>query len=549
MPLLPRRRSFPAAHLSLASLVFACLLSPACKPRLTPVELALTTQTLHLGNGAEPSHLDPHLVSAFTDYNILLALFEGLTAIDEASALPIPAAASHWETSPDGLRYTFHLRPEARWSDGSPLTAADFLFSFQRCLSPALGSEYAYLLYPLLNAEAFHTGQLSDFSSVGARALDPLTLELTLAYPVPYLPALLAHNVWFPVHPPSVLADGPADARITRWTRPGRLIGNGPYLLTEWTPNQRIVATRHPHHWDDPSRGIQTVVFYPTDHLPADEAAFRTGRLHATYDLLPDRLPHYQATAPHLLRIDPLLETWFLRFNTTRPPFDDPRVRRALSLALDRDAITGPLLHHSRLPARHYAPPGIGGYEGLPLFQDDPAEARRLLAQAGFPDGRGFPRFELQANTDSLNTLVLQAIQAMWQRELGLEVTLVHHDFRVYLQHQIHLNYTVSRSRWIGDYNDPATYLDMFITGGGQNQTGWSHPDYDRLIALAARLTDPTARFAAFRQAEALLIEQAPLAPVFFGAKTHLLHPHVQGWTPSLLGSRRYQTLHLADSP
>ncbi len=531
------------ARLAAALLVVACA---ACRPRQTVVEAARATQTLHLGNGAEPGDLDPHLATAYTEFNIILALGEGLAAIDEQSGKPVPAAAASWEVSPDGLRYTFHLRPEAKWSNGEPVVAADFLFSYERILRPGLASEYAYMLFPVRGAEDFNSGKTSDFAAVGFSAPDSRTLVVELASPTPYFLGLVAHQAWFPVHPPTILKFGKIDQRGTAWTRPENHVGNGAYRLAVWVPNDRIEVVRQPHHWSDPKTGLQRVVFYPTDNIPADEAAFRAGQRHVTYDLLPDRIAGYRAQNPSPLRVDPLLETLYLRFNTTRKPLDDARVRRALALAVDREAIAASVLQGSRLPAQHFVPPGAGGFQSAARQPHDPATARALLAEAGFPEGRGFPRLEVLMNTDDLNTRVLSAIQAMWKRELGVDVALVNQDFRVYLDAMKGLRYDIARARWIGDYDDPNTYLDMYLTGGGNNQTGWSNADYDRLIARAAATPEPAARFALFQEAEALLLAEAPIAPLCFGARVHLVHPDVRDWRPSLLGVRRYQTVSLA---
>jgi oligopeptide transport system substrate-binding protein len=520
-----------------------------CRPRQTPVEAARATQTLLLGNGAEPGDLDPQLATAFIEFNIIIALGEGLTAIDEATGEPVAAAAAGWDVSADGLRYTFHLRPEARWSNGDPVTAGDFVFSYERILRPGLASEYAYMLFPIRGAEDFNAGKSTDFATVGVSSPDPRTLVIELAAPTPYLLAIAAHQAWFPVHPPTILKFGKIDQRGTAWTRPENYVGNGPYKLAVWVPNDRIEVVRQPHHYSAAGTGIQRVVFYPADNIPADEAAYRAGQRHATYDLPPDRIATYRAQKPSPLRVDPLLETRYLRFNTTRKPLDDVRVRRALALSIDRRAIADSVLLGSCLPAFHYTPPGIGGYQAEARQGFDLTAARALLAEAGHPGGAGIPKLELLYSSAASSVRTLEAIQAMWKRDLGVEVSLVSQDFRVYLDNMKGLRYDIAGARWIGDYNDPNTYLDMFVTGGGNNQTGWSSSAYDELIARAANTPAPAARFAAFQQAERLLLEQAPIAPLYFGARTHLLHPDVRDWRPSLLGVRRYQTLSLTASP
>lgn len=535
----------PRLLLALA-LLGATLAATACKPRQTPAETALAARTLLLGNGAEPGDLDPHLATAYTEFNIILALGEGLTSIDEATGDPVPAAAASWDVSEDKLHWTFHLREDAKWSNGEPVRASDFLFSYERILRPALGSEYAYMLSSLRGADDFNAGKTTDFSTVGVSAPDDRTLVLELAAPTPYLLGIVAHQAWFPVHPPTILKFGKIDQRGTAWTRPGNYVGNGAYRLETWAPNDRIEVARHPYYWGGAQKGLQRVVFFPTDNVASDEAAWRAGQRHATYELLPDRIATYRKERPDALQVDPLLETMYLRFNTTRAPLQDVRVRRALALAIDREAISATVLQGSRGPAHHFTPPGTAGYTAEARQPHDAEAARALLAEAGFPGGKGFPRLEFLMNTDAVNKSILEAVQAMWKRELGVEVALVSQDFRVYLDAMKGLNYDIARARWVGDYNDPNTFLDMFVTGGGNNQTGWSSPAYDALVARAAAAPDQAARFAAFQQAEKILLEEAPIAPVVFGSRVQLVSPVVKNWHGNLLGVRRYQTLELA---
>lgn len=521
------------------------VLLSACARRETPADAGVRTGTLLLGNGAEPQDLDPQTSTAYNDWNILAALFEGLTCIDERTSEAVPGLAGRWDVSPDGLVYTFHLRPGLRWSNGDPLTADEFVYSYRRVLSPELASEYAYVLYALRNAEAFNAGKLADFGQVGVRAPDPLTVVLTLGAPCPYLPALVATPPWSPVHRAAIEAFGPPGRRGSAWTRPGNLVDDGPFVLREWTPHARVVVARNPRYWDDARNGLSAVVFYPTEDAQVDENAFRAGQLHVTFDLLPERVERYRREAPELLRVDPFSETRFLRFNVTRPPLADPRVRRALGLALDREAISRRVLFGSRPPARALTPPGTAGYTSRAGMPDDFAQARRLLAEAGFPGGRGFPRLEVQTFTDPINTHVLEAIQAMWRRELGIEVALAPEDLRVLLDNLHQLRYQAAFTRWVGDYDDPSTFLDQLRSDSGNNMTGWADPEFDRLDAAAARELDPGRRRALLQDAEARLLEQAPVVPIFHGSRTYLIRPEVHGWEPALIGIRRYQYVRL----
>lgn len=517
----------------------------SCARRELPTEVAFRERTLLLGNLSEPADLDPHLATAYTDQNILLALFEGLTALDEATSQPVPATAARWDVSADGLVYTFHLRPDARWSNGDRITAHDFAYSFQRILSPQLASEYSYMLWAIKNAEAYNTGQLADFSSVGVAALDDATLQLTLERPTPYLLSLAAHPTWFPVHRATIEKFGRIDQRGTAWTRVGHLVGNGAFTLAEWSPNARLIVAKNPHYWDAANNSLERVVFFPTENPDVEERDFRAGQVHVTYSVPVEKIVRYREENPDQLRLDPFLQTFFLRFNVTRPPLDDPRVRRALALAIDREAITRSILRGSRPPAHHLTPPNCAGYTARAQVPTDFERARQLLAEAGFPNGAGFPVFEFQVRNDDTQPRVAEAIQHTWARELGLRVTLASFEQKTWVQNQQSLAYGISFAAWAGDFADPATFLDLFVGQGGNNWTGWSDATFDRLIAEAARTSDPAARLELFQQAETRLLEAAPIAPLYFGARTYLIHPAVKNWQSSLLGFHRYQLIHL----
>jgi oligopeptide transport system substrate-binding protein len=509
-----------------------------------PVDNAIRAQQLLVGNGAEPQDLDPQTMAAFTDQNIALALFEGLCALDERSSAAIPAAAERWEVSADGLIYTFHLRANLKWSDGSPLSAHDFVSSWRRALLPELAAEYAYLLYPLKNAEAINTGQLPT-AALGAKALDDRTLQLTLERPTPYLPALTANPIWFPLQLASLARHEGLTRRAAGWTRAGNLVGNGPFVLTEWSPQAHIKVARNPHYWDAASVRLAGITFFPTENTEVDERNFRAGQVHVTAELPLSKVDTYRRTAPQNVRLDPFLETFFLRFNTTRPPLDDARVRRALSLAIDRALLARTLLRNTRAPAFHYTPPDCAGYTSEARVDYAPTKAKDLLAAAGFPNGRGFPTLEVQVRNDELHSKVMEVIQAMWQRELGITITLAPVEQKIWVRNQQALDYAISTARWVGDFVDPVTFLDMFVPGGSNNWTGWSDADYARLIATAAETADPIQRFARLQEAEARLLEASPIAPVFFGVRSYLIHPAVRGWEPALLGFRQYKKVYL----
>lgn len=535
------RRFAPSTLLVLAAL----LAGSGCSRRATVVATATRDQTLHLGNQAEPQDLDPHLVAAYTDQNIVLALFEGLCALDERTSQPVPGVADRWEVSADGLVYTFHLRPTARWSNGEPVTAADFVASWRRVLAPSLAAEYAYLLYPLRHAEALNTGKLPDPAALGAEAIDDHTLRVTLERPTPYLPALTAQPAWFPINPRVLARHGAINERQPPWTRPGNLVGNGAFTLTTWEPQSRLVVTKNPAYWDAASVRLNRIVFHPTESPEVEERNFRAGQVHLTYGLPTAKIATYRAEQPGSLRLDPFLQAIFLRFNVTRPPFDQPKLRRALSLAINRDAIAATVLRGAGNAARSFTPPDCAGYTARARVPTDFATARRLLAEAGFPGGHGLPTLDLQVRNDEFQPRFAEVLQADWRRELGIAITLAPLEQKTWVQNQQTLNYTISGAGWIGDFVDPVTFLDLFVTGGGNNWTGWSDPAYDRLIDQAAATPDPAARYEAFQQAEALLLESAPVAPVYFGTRAYLIHPSVRGWEPALLGFHQYKKVYL----
>lgn len=529
---------------SFAIFLLALLLA-GCAQRETPVAAGLRTQTLIVGNYSEPISMDPHLALGTTDQIILNTLFEGLTALDEATGQPVPAAATAWDVTPDGLVYTFHLRPAARWSNGDLVAAADFAFAYRRILDPKLAAQYAYMLWPIKNAKAFNTGALTDSAAIGIEVVDTATLRITLERATPYLPALAAHMTWLPVHRATIERHGDIASRQNPWATPQRCVGNGPFTLAQWRANDRVVVRKNPHYWDAARTRLEQVIFLPTDTSDADERNFRAGQVHVTALLAPARIAHYRATAPHLLRRDPFACTWFVRFNTTRPPFDRPLVRRAFGLALDRQAIADRVAAGSRRPASTLVPPGFAGYDVPPAAPPDFAAARRLLSEAGYPDGRGLPTFELLTQSSVELARMAELLQETWRREFGVSVTIAAKETKTTWQCQQSLDFDMALGAWAADFADPANFLEVFLSDAGNNWTGWRSAEYDRLVTTSANLPDTAQRFAQLRQAEALLLDEAPIAPVSFDAQVYLIHPAVKGWTPAPLLVRRFQGVWL----
>lgn len=529
----------------LASLLTGLLLS-GCGTSETRVDRGNRDGILHVGNGAEPQNLDPQTITGIPESKIVSTLFEGLVELDPETLEPSPAAAARWEVDSEGLVYTFFLQPEGRWSNGEPVTAGDFVTSFQRKLSPRLASQYAYMLFPMVNAEAYHRGELASFSEVGVRAIDPSTLEIRLAYPVPYFLSLITHSSWFPIHPATITRFGELDEPFTAWTRPGNLVGNGAFQLTGWRPDRDLTVSRNPHYWRADEVHLNGIVFYPISNATSEERAFRTGQLHITETIPPDLVPRYRDDPRGVFQSKPSFATYYYRLNVTRPPLDDPRVRRALLLTIDRTAITTDLLRGGQLPAYGFVPPGDPHYRPSAFFSEDADQARDLLAEAGYPGGVGFPPLTLLYNTSEQHRLIAEAVQDMWQQELGISVSLLNQEWQVYLETQNRLNYDISRSGWVGDYMDANTFLDLMVSSGGNNRTGWGDPDYDELIREASRTIDLEARAAIFAQAEALLLESAPVLPVYFYRSLYLADPSVSDYFSLPTGQRVYRRVRLS---
>lgn len=516
-----------------------------CGPRETAVETGDREQILHLSIGAEPEGLDPHLITSVSASDVLRALLEGLVGHHPRDLTPVPAAADSWEVSDDGRVYTFHLREEGRWSNGDPVRAEDFLFSYRRMLTPALGSQYAYMLWVVENARAFNTGEITDFSLVGFKAPDELTLEITLTHPTPYFLSLITHSSWHPVHPATVLAHGRIDQPHTRWTRAGNFVGNGPFVMTEWRTHRHIAARPNPHYWDRENIRLNEARFHPIASPDTEDRAFRSGQLHVTKNAPPERITAYLRDQPEIVQSYPYLGVYYFRFNTEREGLRDPRVRRALSLAIDRESLVRNVLQGHVDPAFFFTPPNTAGYTSEARTGFDPEKARALLAEAGFAGGEGFPRFELLFNTQETHRRVAEALQQMWRQHLNVHIGLVNQEWQVYLASVRGGDYDIARAAWIGDYLDPNTFLDMWVTDGGNNSTGWSHPEYDALIEAAARTLDPMERFSVFQRAEAILMEELPVTPVYHYRTSYLMRPSVRGWYPNVLSHHPLHHVYL----
>jgi len=579
-------------------------------------------------NGTEIKSVDPAMVTGQPEGRIIMALFEGLVRPKPDTLEPIPGVARRWEISEDRLTYTFHLRDDARWSDGTPLTAHDFAYSFRRFLDPLTAAEYAYQLWYVRRAEKYSKGAaalepgdpveielplteeqeqatpgargkllrgtlveiakppadagssdqeqpapdtwvfavrrddklehystaepapsgatgcrqiLLDFSSVGIEAVGERTLQIDLENATPFFLHLMGFYPLSPVQRSCVERHG-----YPAWTRPENLVCNGAYRLESRRIRDRIRLVKNEHYWNRDAVAPETIDALAVE---ADNTAFNlymTGRV----DWIPN-VPH--TVIPELLDQDrpdfqpsPQLTVYFYRLNTTRPPLGDARVRQALSLAIDREEIVRTVTQAGEVPARSLVPPGItttAKQDGEPVRIEyqralcephDPKRAQELLAEAGYPGGQGFPKLEILYNASEQHAAIAQLIQAQWREALQIDAGPRQEEWNSYLTSQRTMQYTVARAGWIGDYLDPNTFLDMFVGGGANNRTGFASSRYDRLIAAAAREQDPARRFELLHDAEAILMRELPIIPVYFSVSKNMVRPYVKGFYPNL---------------
>jgi ABC-type oligopeptide transport system substrate-binding subunit len=485
--------------------------------------------TFTYNNGAEPEGIDPGVISGQPDGRVARAIFEGLTLPNPRTLEPEPAQAYRWETSADGRTYTFHLRPGLEWSDGTPLVAEDFRWSWIRVLRPETASRYASFLYPVLGAEDFNHGRIRDERRVGIAAPDESTFVVTLAAPTPYFLFLTEYYTLLPV-PRRVI-----ETHGARWTRPEHVVGNGPFVLRSWRQGDRFVFEKNPRYWDAAHVRLDRVVALSLDDLNTMVNLYKAGVVDWNPSgYVPSQfIPYLRGYSDYRSGIYQAVA--YYSVNVTRKPFDNVWVRRALASAMDREAIARGLLKGSRMPWGNFVPLGYPGYPRPRPQIYDPARARECLARAGFPGGRGFPTISILFNTSDDGKRIAEAVQAMWGRTLGIRVQVLNQEWGSYLQSTVALQYDVARRSWIGDYLDPTTFLGTMASGDGNNRTGWSDPRYDRLLRAAAVELDPAARMRTLAQAESLLLDQAPVIPMYHFATSEMLKPYVRGIEPTPL--------------
>lgn len=484
--------------------------------------------------GAEPQTLDPRKSTGTPEANIEAQLYEGLTSL--ASNIPLPAAAERWEVSADGLVYTFQLRANAKWSNGDPVTARDFEFAWKSALDPKLASEYAYQLYYLKNGEAYNKGTASA-ADIGVKALSDHTLQVTLEQPTAYFLSLVAFHTYYPVHQASV-------EKNDKWAGDAKtIISNGPFKMINWIHNNKIELAKNEHYWDAAKVKMNNLDFILTENGSTELAMFENNQLDMGGNPPVPEIPRLLKEGK--LQITPFLGTYFYCFNTTKAPFDNPKVRKALTLAIDRHSIIKNIAQGEQQPALAWVPTGLSDVAptqdfratGGNFFKDnDIAAAKQLLAEAGYPDGQGFPAVTLIYNTSESHKAIAEAIQEMWKKNLGIQINLANQEWKVFISSRHNGDYQIARHGWIGDYADPMTFIDMFTSDSGNNNAQYHNSAYDALVKTAKTTTDPVTRMKAMHDAEKLLMEDAVVMPIYFYTKLALVKPTVKGYTSSILG-------------
>jgi oligopeptide transport system substrate-binding protein len=532
-----------ASRISFISALFFVLISiTGCgKERL--VDKAAREGLLIIDNGSEPKGLDPNIVTGIPEYHILMALFEGLVIgnPDEPGGY-LPGVADTWSYNKDRSVWTFHIRENARWSNGDPLTAQDFVYSHKRILTADLGSEYSEMLYYLKNAEAYHHGDITDFSQVGVQALDDHLLRYTLVGPTAYFPQMLTHHSYWPVHRPTIEKFNAFADRSTAWARPGNLVGNGPFTLQKWVTNQMIEVDKNPYYWDADSVKLNKIRFLAIDNRDTAERMFLAGQVHKTDGIPFNKRKYYMDNRPDVCRMDSFFATSYMGVNVrkTHSPLDDVRVRQAIYMVINDNLINDNITHNGE-EAKGFVPPLISGYDNHVKRKYNPEKARELLAEAGYPGGEGMrPLNFLIVNVDT-NRTVAEVYQEMIRSELGIELNIVNQEWKVFLETLNQGDFDLYMMSWVGDYIDPTTFLGIMTEGNGNNHPGWGNKDYDRILKEAGQIGDPEKRYQKLAEAEDILMTELPVFPSSINKRIYLIDPRVKGWKSNPLDAHPYK--------
>ena len=516
-----------------AFLLAGLALLPGCFAAPPPDE---NERVFRMALRSEPPTLDLSLATDNVSFDILTNIMEGLTQYN-ADLEPIPAVAERWEFSEDGRVITYYLRDDVFWTDGQPVTAMDFEYSWKRLLDPATGAEYAYFLFDIENAQEFNSGQIKDASEVGVQAVSPRVLRVRLKKPVIYFPSITTFMVTFPLRRDVVERFG------DRWTDPENIVTNGPFLLEEWRHEYKLVLRANKNFYDGPPH-IDRVVIFIVREATTELTLYETGELDIV-KLPPVAIPHYQGSPEFLRR--PLLRGYYYGFNVDKFPFDNVLVRRAFSHAVNRSHI--PLiLKGGENPTSSWIPKGMFGHNPAIGPKFDPQKARKLLAQAGYPGGAGFPAVTAVYNTDPTNKLIAEFMQAQWKEHLDVRVQVESLEWKVFLNRLKLDTPQIFRLGWGADFPDPDNFMNLFTSASGNNHMNWGNPRYDELIAQGASERDPARRQAIYDEAQKILTQlDAPIISLFGLTQNILVKPHVLGLEINSMEILYLKNIRLAD--
>ena len=492
---------------------------------------------LTIANGAEPASLDPHAMTGAPEIRVAGTIFEGLVVRGIKDHHVRPGAAKSWDVSADGKAYTFHLRSGTKWSDGSPLTARDFLKSWRRFADPATGSEYTTLMKIIRNADAVREKKLPP-DSLGIAAPDDSTFTVQLLFPVGFFLDLCAFEPFSAV-PVDTIAK-----YQDRWTQPGHLVGSGPFRLTVWKHNVEVRVEKNPYYWDSADVKQAALTFNAIEDQQTAWNMFQNGEVDWLFSVPPSRLETAKKM-PEFFN-EPMFGTYYYLVNCKNPGYDQPDLRKALAYAIDRKAIVEQVLKGVVRPATGFVPP-TPGYTGVGLDLYDPAKAKEFLSKAGFGPGKPPPNLQILYNTTESHRDIAQVISRMWKENLGLDAELVNYEWKVYLENTKNLDYrSIARASWIGDFADPISFLELLTTTDGNNRAGFSDSAYDRTVKESWTLADPEQRMAKLQDAEAILMDRMPVIPIYYYSLQEMRSPKLQNAIPNPLGQYSWKDIYLA---
>jgi oligopeptide transport system substrate-binding protein len=490
---------------------------------------------LRIGNSVEPATLDPQLATGLAEAKIVAELFEGLLIPDSRTLKPLPGIAQSYAISPDGLEYTFFLRSNIFWSNGDPVVAQDFANAVERGLSKTLASPWIEFYFLLKNAQQYYKGEILSFSKIGIEVISSKILKFTLEQPTDFFLSLLTHWAWAPINRKSIEQHGDFFDRNNRWTKVENIVTNGPYLLKSVEIGDKIVLQKNRRHWDAKNVKISGVHFISNVDPSTEENMFATEQLDVTENVAADKIAFYREQGS--LKSSPSLGSSFYWINCRRKPFDDLRVRKALSLAVDREAIGKLRKRGAGFEAYALVPPGTMNYLSRNAFQPDTNcnRAQKLLAEAGYPNGKDFPQITILYNTTDNLRIISEAVQEMWRKNLNINVNLQGIEWGVFLAERRRHAFDICRGGWIGDFNDATTFLNLLTSQNSNNHGQWSNQNYDHMLQQASNERDSEKRAEILANAEMLMFEEMPIIPLYFESICHLVSSRLKGWHANIL--------------